>query len=202
MNTFGIIGLFVIGFAAFGGAIGLLCNNDVRTLLRDELKMSPVKNAEQVFRDVDSERRGSGIPLPLSGNADLDDMTERYFDPDDKCVPDEVISHGYYFTTFGHNYAIEIVELEEDIHVKIHIHYTGSNPDNDLVNLEPIKFYAGSFEHEYTMDIWGKYYFIKYEETHSKGYQLYHGDNEIEAQAEVLKADLEFGIKLGKITLY
>lgn len=55
---------------------------------------------------------------------------------------------------------------------------------------------------QYTIDVWGKYYFIRYEETHPNGYQLYHSNNEIEAQSQVLKAALAFGIEKAKIILY
>lgn len=78
-----------------------------------------------------------------------------------------------------------------------------------LKNFTVVKFYenGGESKHEYTIDVWGKNYFVKYKETHPNGYQLYHeteglDDNEIDAQSAVLKAAYKFAIEKAKITLY
>jgi hypothetical protein len=149
-----------------------------------------------------SEYLATGQPLFIGRGIFM-----RYWDlRDHKVIPEHLLLTGYYFNSHGRNWVIVIDEIQEDHHCNMKIYSAPTIQQNrEFKNLEMVKFYDDKFSHEFTMSVWGKYYFIKYEENHPAGYQMYHDDeqhNWIYSQADVLNAALKLGIEKGKIRLY
>jgi hypothetical protein len=122
----------------------------------------------------------------------------------DQGMDEETFVKGYYFNTFNHDYLLVVDELQTGIHCVIKIFSIDCLQDGrEIENMTLVKYSSiNDMCHQYTIDVWSKYYFIRYEEKHEAGYQLYHSENEIDAQAAVLKAAVQFGIDKGKIQLY
>ena len=119
-------------------------------------------------------------------------------------VPEDFLITGYYFQFGYDSYLLHVTELKEKTNCKIEVYSLNVDTPETLKNRDLIKCIQSEPKLEYIVDVWGKYYFIKFDNNnnHDSGYQLYHDNNQIQSMAAVLEEARSLGLELAGIVPY
>ncbi len=125
-------------------------------------------------------------------------------------IPDELLKKGYYLRLSDYHTFIITLELTKDRNVlatacEMDLSYLDVDI-SELKNGDEIECFQCLDENKWwlTMDIWGKYYFPKFNESNNQWYHKhYEGDHDyITDFCELVKGTYEIAMKESKLKIY
>jgi hypothetical protein len=125
----------------------------------------------------------------------------------EKNIPDELLKTGYWLRLSPYFTFIITLEIKEDTYVKAIAYEVNYNyldiEDIEIENGEAVLFYQCD-DWWIELDIWGKYYFPKFNEEKNQWYHKYHEKDHdyITDFCELLKQTYKIAMDISKLKIY